>query len=218
MATTPHTPDKATEKVDGPEKPSETAERNRKLGGSIKAEVEGDRKAAAREEEKEGLSRRDQRAKSLKEGKERLLDPVGLPTADEDDEVLVIAGEPDPVDGAADSFSLETKSEKVKLEFARGERTYTDADGKEHHDKARSGVTDEALLAILQDRLESFQAGIGRNEHTAEALHFLKKLRVALRTRQADRQRRGIRGNPLLHPAPTVRDGVVAAPAPVVAA
>ncbi len=57
-----------------------------------------------------------------------------------------------------------------------------------------NGVTDEALLCILIDRLERFQRGELGNRHNALALTKLEEALLWLQERTRDRQRRGVEG------------------------
>ena len=57
-----------------------------------------------------------------------------------------------------------------------------------------NGITHEALLAILIDRLECFQHGPFANEYNAEALDCLHTALAALQTRTAIRTARGVEG------------------------
>lgn len=57
-----------------------------------------------------------------------------------------------------------------------------------------NGVTQEALLAIVADRLESFQAGPFATPLNAEALAHVKAAQEALLTRTRERMGRGVEG------------------------
>lgn len=57
-----------------------------------------------------------------------------------------------------------------------------------------NGVTHEALLAILIDRLEGFQRGTYANTYNGEALANLKNAQHALHARTRERQDRGVEG------------------------
>lgn len=57
-----------------------------------------------------------------------------------------------------------------------------------------NGVTQEALLAILIDRMESFQAGPYANDYNAAALNHLKSAQGALLDRTRERMSRGVEG------------------------
>lgn len=57
-----------------------------------------------------------------------------------------------------------------------------------------NGVTHEALLAILIDRLEAFQAGPYACTENATALDFLRGALFALHSRTRKRQARGVEG------------------------
>lgn len=57
-----------------------------------------------------------------------------------------------------------------------------------------NGVTHEALLAIVIDRLESFQAGPYQCEENATALSCLQLAQAALKSRTEKRMARGVEG------------------------
>jgi len=57
-----------------------------------------------------------------------------------------------------------------------------------------NGVTHEALLAILIDRLEGFQAGPYASPYNAQALHHLKGAQEVLLNRTRERMARGVEG------------------------
>jgi hypothetical protein len=57
-----------------------------------------------------------------------------------------------------------------------------------------NGLTHEALLAILIDRMEQFQAGPYANEFNASALDHLRAALGALLARTQERMARGVEG------------------------
>ena len=57
-----------------------------------------------------------------------------------------------------------------------------------------NGVTHEALLAILCDRLRGFQAGPYHSADNAEALACMEKAQTALQRRTKARMARGVEG------------------------
>ena len=57
-----------------------------------------------------------------------------------------------------------------------------------------NGVTHEALLAVVIDRLEQFQAGSYPSLHNDQALLFAKLALNALHQRTAERMKRGVEG------------------------
>lgn len=57
-----------------------------------------------------------------------------------------------------------------------------------------NGITHEALLAILIDRLEGFQAGPYNCEENLQALHHLREAAAALKSRTLARMARGVEG------------------------
>lgn len=61
-------------------------------------------------------------------------------------------------------------------------------------EKGVNGITHEALLAILADRLESFQAGPYASAYNAAALENIKTAQWNLQQRTRDRMAQGIEG------------------------
>jgi hypothetical protein len=57
-----------------------------------------------------------------------------------------------------------------------------------------NGITHEALLAILIDRLEHFQAGPYANDYNAAALNHLQSAQGCLLDRTRERMSRGVEG------------------------
>lgn len=61
-------------------------------------------------------------------------------------------------------------------------------------EKGTNGVTHEALLAILIDRLEGFQKGPFAHPYNADALTSLRSAQASLKQRTRDRLARGVEG------------------------
>lgn len=57
-----------------------------------------------------------------------------------------------------------------------------------------NGITHEALLAVLIDRLECFQAGPYANDYNAAALNHLRSAQGALQDRTRERMSRNVEG------------------------
>lgn len=57
-----------------------------------------------------------------------------------------------------------------------------------------NGITHEALLAILIDRLECFEAGPYASEFNARALGYLQAAQESLQARTKERMARGVEG------------------------
>ena len=57
-----------------------------------------------------------------------------------------------------------------------------------------NGITHEALLAILIDRLEGFQKGPYAHGYNADALTSLRSAQASLKQRTIDRLARGVEG------------------------
>jgi hypothetical protein len=62
------------------------------------------------------------------------------------------------------------------------------------NERGVNGVTQEALLAIVADRLECFQAGPFASEYNAKALEHVKAAQESLLQRTRDRMARGVEG------------------------
>lgn len=65
-------------------------------------------------------------------------------------------------------------------------------------EKGVNGVTQEVLLAIVEHRLECFQAGPFACESNAKALAAVKEAKEALFSRTRERMARGVEGRNLL--------------------
>lgn len=61
-------------------------------------------------------------------------------------------------------------------------------------DHGVNGITNEALLALVKDRLEAFQAGPFANQHNATALSNVNEALRVLHNRTLDRIKRGVEG------------------------
>ncbi len=57
-----------------------------------------------------------------------------------------------------------------------------------------NGITHEALIAIIIDRLDAFQAGPYANVYNADAVTALVAAKDALHRRTIDREKRGVEG------------------------
>jgi hypothetical protein len=57
-----------------------------------------------------------------------------------------------------------------------------------------NGITHEALLSILIDRMEGFQSGTYANDYNENALKHLKVAQEALQQRTKERMSRGVEG------------------------
>lgn len=57
-----------------------------------------------------------------------------------------------------------------------------------------NGITHEAVLAVLIDRLEGFQSGPFANEYNERALDNLKTAQALLQKRTRERMERGVEG------------------------
>ena len=61
-------------------------------------------------------------------------------------------------------------------------------------DQGINGVTNEVLLAILEDRLLGFQGGPFSHESNEVALEHVRAAMQALQARTAEREARGVEG------------------------
>lgn len=94
--------------------------------------------------------------------------------------IEILADALDPISGASHVYEVAVPGgQRLDLEFSR---------------VGQVGVTHEALLAILIDRLECFQAGKFANDYNATALDHLRAARAALLARTAEREARGVEG------------------------
>ena len=57
-----------------------------------------------------------------------------------------------------------------------------------------NGITQEILLAIVEDRLACFQAGPFASQYNADALDYVRKALASLKRRTEDRLARGVEG------------------------
>lgn len=57
-----------------------------------------------------------------------------------------------------------------------------------------NGISNEALLAVVEDRLSGFAQGPFADQHTIEALRFVTRALKALEIRTLDRIARGVEG------------------------
>ena len=96
--------------------------------------------------------------------------------------------EPDPKAGNAShlyAIQVGGPNEVLTIQFQHGPRG--DATSK-------AGVFEDALLAILQDRLEGFQSGEFRCDENHNALVSIKQARESLNLRVARRMAKGVLG------------------------
>lgn len=91
--------------------------------------------------------------------------------------------EPGP-GGASHAYRVSWPEGSVTINFQRGPR-------KESN---HNGLLEPALLAILQDRLERFQAGPYASDENARALEHVKAARTAQCDRARARLERGVLG------------------------
>jgi hypothetical protein len=101
----------------------------------------------------------------------------------------IVADEPGP-GGASHSYAVSyqtrnTGSHVADVQFQKGPR---DVEG------STPGVTDIALLAIVRDRLESFNAGDYRCRENAIALTHIEEAMMWMKERAHARAKRGVLG------------------------
>ena len=87
--------------------------------------------------------------------------------------------------GACHTYAILVGSSVQHLQFQHGPRLAPNS---------TPGAFDDDLLAILQDRLEDFQAGPFQCPENAEALGLLQRARQALGRRVAARAAQGVLG------------------------
>lgn len=96
--------------------------------------------------------------------------------------------DPDPNAGmASHEYAIQFGGPKdvLHIQFQHGPRG---------EPSSKAGVFEDALLAILQDRLEGFQSGPFASEGNAKALLGIKAARDGLGERVADRMKRSVLG------------------------
>lgn len=86
--------------------------------------------------------------------------------------------------GASHNYYLNWGSGAVTLQFQNGPI----------NEAGVNGITHEALLAILIDRLEGFQAGKFANDYNAAALDHLRSAQGVLLDRTRERMARNVEG------------------------
>lgn len=96
--------------------------------------------------------------------------------------LTITAGEPAP-GGASRNYFIGGDTVGVNLTFHTGDPK----DGI-------NGISNEALLVILIDRMEGFQAGAFKSRDNAIALTHLEEALLRMQKRTRDRMSRGIEG------------------------
>lgn len=95
---------------------------------------------------------------------------------------LKVAACVDGPGGAPDYYSITWEEHACNIQFAKA---------------GEVGVTNEALLAILADRLIGFQTGPFKCDENGEALHHIHKAMELLKSRTRRRMALGIEGKPV---------------------
>lgn len=100
-------------------------------------------------------------------------------------QIRIVADEPNPHAGdASHRYSIIVGDELFPLEFQQGSVM----------ENGVNGITNEALLAILIDRLTGFQTGKLADDRNGEALFHCRQALDALHARTRDRIERGVEG------------------------
>jgi len=94
--------------------------------------------------------------------------------------------------GASHDYLLEAGIYRREINFQNGPLNVNGA----------NGITDEALLAIVIDRMEGFQGGPLKCEENADALLHLRRALEELQARTVTRMEQGVEGQYLKHEAP----------------
>lgn len=115
------------------------------------------------------------------------LDPPGAGGANH---VYAIVGMDLPRNDAAVAITDETEAEINKI----GDNATIIFQCGGIPDKGVNGVTNEALLALVKDRLEAFQEGPFANQYNATALQNVNEALRVLQNRTRDRLKRGVEG------------------------
>lgn len=119
----------------------------------------------------------------------RTLEPTTLPTLERD--LKVVAADPPGAGGAHHRYEIsgfDTTTNRSRL--------HGDAPAREvvllfqnslAHESGLNGITDEALLSIVADRMASFQAGPYATSHGGRVLALVQAALGELRARTKDR-------------------------------
>lgn len=108
------------------------------------------------------------------------------------------ADDPGP-GGASHTYKISGFSRKIDIGVARQQiveviAVTLDFQNGAIKEAGVNGITHEALIAILLDRLCSFQNGPYQCEENADAIKYLILARAALGNRTANRSERGVEG------------------------
>jgi hypothetical protein len=106
------------------------------------------------------------------------------PALEAGDTITVEALDADGPGGASHAYRASWPEGSITINFQRGPR-------KENN---HNGLLEPALLVILQDRLERFQAGPYASDENAMALEHIKAARAAQCDRARARLERGVLG------------------------
>ncbi len=110
-------------------------------------------------------------------------------TSEVNDAISIHADGPGP-GNASHKYSIRWKNERDQTE----PHCFIGFQNGPVKENGVNGVTDEALMAILIDRLEGFQAGKYASDENAETLHRMKMALASAQLRTKRRQARGVEG------------------------
>jgi hypothetical protein len=101
------------------------------------------------------------------------------------DQLVVTARDAPGLGGASHEYEIKLPDGSgVRLSFQNGPIA----------ESGVNGITQEALLSILIDRLEGFQSGQFANDYNAAALDHLRSAQGCLLDRTRERMTRGVEG------------------------
>lgn len=100
--------------------------------------------------------------------------------------MITVNDEPDPKTKAHHQYNIESPDGRVALTLHFQNGPIPEA--------GVNGVTHEVLIAIVMDRLESYQRGPFACEENAAAITHLKAAQESLLNRSKDREKRGVEG------------------------
>lgn len=112
----------------------------------------------------------------------KITDHVGNPVND----LLTVTAIDGPGPGGA--------SHEYEIAVPQGVRTRLSFQNGPINEVGVTGLTNEVLMAVVIDRLRSFQAGPFRCSENQEALMHLREGMAALHSRTKDRVARGVEG------------------------
>lgn len=110
-------------------------------------------------------------------------------------DILVVEAVDDPgVDSAPSEYVISWPDKDKATESARGSCVYLEFQDGPIGEVGVNGISNEALLAVVMDRLRNFQRGRYANKANACALTHIEEAMHWLHSRTQERMRRGVEG------------------------